>query len=122
RFYVNHLHVLTWTHACLLEQQDAVLTAETRGDLGWDAPADAYDAACFLSQCISIVAKHGKLDAKQRKVAAQFYGDASMKLLREAVSKGYKDVVHMQKDTDLDLLRQREDFQKLVAGLQGTGK
>ena len=90
-------------------------TAETRRDLGWDAPADAYDAACFLSQCIPIVAKHDKLDDQERKEAAQFYGDAAMKLLRDAVSKGFKDVAHMKKDTDLDPLRQREDFQKLIS-------
>ncbi len=40
-----------------------------------------------------------------------------MELLREAVSKGFKDVPHMKKDTDLDPLRQREDFQKLVKEL-----
>jgi hypothetical protein len=68
------------------------------------------------------VAKHDKLDDRQRKEAAQFYGDAAMKLLRAAVSKGYKDAAHMKKDTDLDPLRQREDFQKLVAELEGKGK
>ena len=52
------------------------------------------------------MAKHDKLDDKQRKEAAQFYGDAAMKLLREAVSKGFKDVAHMKKDTDLDPLSQ----------------
>ena len=45
-----------------------------------------------------------------------------MKLLRDAVSKGYKDVAHMKKDTDLDPLRQRDDFRKLVAELEGKGK
>ena len=118
QFYRNHLNVLTEVHAGLLEQEDAVRTAETCRDLGWNAPADAYDAACFLSQCIPIVAKHDKLDDKQRKEAAQFYGDAAMKLLRDAVSKGYKDVAHMKKDTDLDPLRQRDDFQKLIAELE----
>ncbi len=122
QFYRNHLDVLTEVHAGLLEQEDAVRTAETCRDLGWNAPADAYDAACFLSRCIPIVAKHDKLNDKQREAAAQFYGDAAMKLLREAVSKGYKDVPHMKKDTDLDPLRQREDFQKLVAELEGKGK
>ena len=105
-----------------MEQDDAVRTAETHRDLGWDAPADAYDAACFLSQGVPIVAKHDKLDDKQRQEAAKFYGDAAMKLLRDAVSKGYKDVPHMKKDTDLDPLRQREDFQKLLADLEGKGK
>ena len=68
------------------------------------------------------VAKHDKLDATQRKEAAHFYGDAAMKLLRDAVSKGYKDVAHLKKDTDLDPLRQRDDFRKLVAELEGKGK
>ena len=45
-----------------------------------------------------------------------------MKLLREAVSKGYQDVAHMKKDTVLDPLREREDFQKLIAELEVKGK
>ena len=114
--------MLTEVHAGLLEQEDAVRTAETCRDLGWNGPADAYAAACCLSQCIPIVAKHDKLDDKQRKEAVQFYADAAMKLLRDAVSKGYKDVMHMKKDTDLDPLRQREDFKKLIAELEGKRK
>jgi hypothetical protein len=83
---------------------------------------DAYNAACYLSLCIPIAANHDKLDDKQREEAAQFYGDAAMKLLRQAVSKGYRNVPHMKKDTDLDPLRQQEDFQKLIAELEGKGK
>ena len=67
QYYRAHLGQLTEVHAGLLEQEDAVRTAETCRDLGWNAPADAYDAACMLSQCVPIVAKHDKLDDKQRK-------------------------------------------------------
>jgi tetratricopeptide (TPR) repeat protein len=122
QFYRNHLNVLTAVQAGLLEPEAAVRTAATCRDLGWNTPADAYDAACFLSQCIPIVAKHDKLNDKERKEAARFYGDAAMKLLRDAVSKGYKDSVHMKKDADLDPLRQREDYKKLVAELKGKRK
>jgi tetratricopeptide (TPR) repeat protein len=122
QFYHSYLNALTLAHAGLLEQADAVCAAEACRDLGWDAPADAYNAACFLSQCIPIVAQHAKLDEKQREEVAQFYGDAAMKLLRDAVSKGFKNVAHMKKDTDLDPLRQREDFKKLIAELEGKGK
>ena len=90
--------------------------------LGSRAAADAYDAACLLSLCVPIVAKHDKLDAAQREEAAQFYGDSAMKQLRDAVSKGYKDVAHMKKDTDLDSLQQRDDFRKLVAELEEKWK
>src|SRR5262249_9112834 len=122
QFYRRHLAVLTAAHAGLLEPEEAVRTAETCRDLGWDAPADAYNAACFLSLCVSIVARHTLLDARRREEAAKLYGDAAMKLLRDAVSKGYKDVAHLKKDTGLEPLRQRDDFQKLVAELEGKGK
>jgi serine/threonine protein kinase len=121
-FYRRHLAVLTAAYAGLLEPGEAVRTAETSRDLSWDAPGDAYDAACSLSLCVPIVAKHDKLDATQREEAAQFYGVAAMKLLREAVNKGFKDVAHIKQDTDLDPLRQRDDFRKLVAELEGKGK
>jgi hypothetical protein len=45
-----------------------------------------------------------------------------MRLLRDAVSKGYNDVAHVKKDTSLDPLRQRERFQMLVAELEGNLK
>jgi tetratricopeptide (TPR) repeat protein len=122
QFYRNHLKVLAEVHAGLLEKAEAIRTAEARRDLGWDLPADAYDAADFLSGCIPIAANHQKLDDQQRKESAQFYTDAALKLLRDAVSKGYKDVAHMKKDTDLDPLRQRGDFQELVAELEAKGK
>lgn len=122
QFYRYYLNVLTVTHAVLLEPEDAVRTAETCRDLDWDAPADAYVAACWLSRCVPLAAKHDRLDDEQRKQAVQFYGDAAMKLLRDAGSKGFKDVAYMKKDTNLDPLRQRDDFQQLVAELEGKGK
>jgi hypothetical protein len=48
----------------------------------------------------------------------QFYGDEAMKLLRDAVAKGFQDAAHMKKDSDLDPLRGRDDFQKLLADLE----
>ena len=118
QLYHAHLGVLIKVHAGLLEPEDAIRTAETSRDLGWNAPVDAYNAACGLSLCIPIVVKHDKLDDKAHD-AVQFYGDAAMKLVRDAVSKGFKDAAHMKKDTDLDPLCQREEFQKLIAELEG---
>jgi hypothetical protein len=114
--------VLTEVHAGLLEKDDAVRTAEAHRDLGWDPPADAYDAAGSLSGCIPIAVRHQELDDQERQELARFYSDAAMKLLRAAVSKGYRDVAHVKKDSALDPLRQRDDFQKLVAELEGHGK
>lgn len=41
----------------------------------------------------------------------------AVELLCQAVSKGYNDVVHMSIDTDLDPIRQRADYKKLVSEL-----
>jgi hypothetical protein len=37
--------------------------------------------------------------------------------LRRAVAKGFKDTTRLKKDGDLDSLRPRDDFQKLVESL-----
>src|SRR5262249_21937539 len=39
-------------------------------------------------------------------------------LLRQAGKAGYTDAAHLKKDTDLDSLREREDFQKLLQELE----
>ena len=41
-----------------------------------------------------------------------------MEWLHQAVQAGYTNAVHMRNDTDLDLLRKREDFQKLMAEME----
>jgi serine/threonine protein kinase/tetratricopeptide (TPR) repeat protein len=121
-FYGNNLKLLITVHAGLLEQADAVRVAEMVRDLDWNQPVQACEAACCLCRCVPIVAKHDKLDDKQRKEAAQFYCDRAMKFLRDGVSKGYKDVTPFKVEPSLDPLREREDFQKLVAELEGKGK
>ena len=98
----------------------ALAAATKRRDLGWDPAADAYQAAWTLAWCVPIVEKDDKLDAPKRQAEMQFYADQAMAMLRDAVAKGYKDVEHMKKDKDLDPLREREDFKKLVAELEAA--
>ena len=45
------------------------------------------------------------------------YAKRAVELLQQAVKAGYKDAAHMKEDTDLDSLRGREDFKKLIADL-----
>jgi hypothetical protein len=40
----------------------------------------------------------------QRQAAVQFYGDEAMKLLRDAVAKGFKDAARMKKDSTFDVI------------------
>jgi hypothetical protein len=64
------------------------------------------------------VEKSEALDAAKREAAMQFYADQAMTMLQTAVAKGYKDVALMKRDEDLDPLRDREDFKKLLKELQ----
>jgi hypothetical protein len=41
-----------------------------------------------------------------------------MAWLNQAVSAGYKDAAHIKEDHDLDSLRARDDFKRLVAELE----
>jgi hypothetical protein len=45
-----------------------------------------------------------------------------MAWLTQAVAAGYKDADHMKKDKDLDALRDREEFKKLLAELEMAKK
>jgi tetratricopeptide (TPR) repeat protein len=73
-----------------------------------------YDAACVFALSAGAV----RTDAAQ----AENYAARAVALLRRAVDKGYKDINHMRKDTDLDPLRKRADFQKLLAETEAKGK
>jgi hypothetical protein len=44
------------------------------------------------------------------------------KWLKKAVAAGFKDVEQIRTDKDLDALRQREDFKKLIAELEAKKK
>ena len=59
-------------------------------------------------------------DSKKRQMYDQygFYSDQAMAMLRDAVAKGFRNAAHMKNDPDLDTLRQRDDFKKLVAELE----
>jgi hypothetical protein len=45
-----------------------------------------------------------------------------MAWLKQAVAAGYNDAAHMSKDNDLDCLREREDFKKLLGDLEAKMK
>jgi eukaryotic-like serine/threonine-protein kinase len=47
----------------------------------------------------------------------QEYADQAMRMLSFAVQAGYKNAAHMAKDKDLDVLRDRDDFKKLMQSL-----
>ena len=73
---------------------------------GWDA------GNCYSFACVYAVASGKMADKKDE------YAKRAVELLQRAVKAGYKDAAHMKQDTDLDPLREREDFQQLMAELE----
>jgi serine/threonine protein kinase/tetratricopeptide (TPR) repeat protein len=83
-----------------------------------DPARDAYNGACFLALCVPLAGKDKELTEAKRTQMARTYADRAMAALRQAVRAGYKDAAHMKKDTDLDPLRNRADFRKLLSDLE----
>jgi serine/threonine protein kinase/tetratricopeptide (TPR) repeat protein len=57
------------------------------------------------------------LASTKDKAKEEEYAQRAVALLRQAVQAGFKDVAQMKKDSNLDPLRQRDDFRKLMAEL-----
>jgi hypothetical protein len=80
--------------------------AELTKNSSWHA-GQWYDFACVSSLASAKIAEKNKE-----------YADRAMELLQKAVKAGWNDAKHTVKDTDLDPLRDREDFKKLLADLE----
>jgi serine/threonine-protein kinase len=121
RYWRNNLYLLALACACLGDQAAAIQAADGLCNLGWHASDDAYYAARTLAWCVSIVKWRDQLTEEKRQEQAKVYADRAMDLLRQAVATGYKDLPHMEKDKNLDALRGRDDFKKLVEQLETKG-
>src|SRR5262249_34016946 len=95
-------------------------TAEMWEKLERTDVASLYDAACkwAVTAAVTRASDQSERGVKESKAEA----DKAMAWLRKAVAAGSKDVKLMKMDRDLDAVRDREDFQKLLADLQAGEK
>jgi serine/threonine-protein kinase len=94
--------LMAWARAALVVNA----LAQSEGVSG----SNLYDSTCILSLRSAAAKEDAKLSNQ--------YAARAMELLREAVKKGYKDIAHIKQDKDLDPLRSRDDFKKLLAQLE----
>jgi tetratricopeptide (TPR) repeat protein len=80
---------------------DAVATTLDRARLWPDNPGELYEAARELAAC----------------VPADDFAPQAMTVLKQAVSRGYRDLDALKSDEALDPLRGRDDFRALLAAL-----
>jgi tetratricopeptide (TPR) repeat protein len=80
---------------------------------------DLYNQACYQALLASIAADPGSgLTAAEGQAGA----DQAMTSLRRAVAAGFDDLANLRTDPDLDTLRQRSDFQKLLKEVEAKSK
>ena len=69
---------------------------------------DMYDLACVFSLATGAAGPSPLADR---------YASRAVEFLRKAINAGFRDAEHMKRDKDLDSLRSRADFGKLLVGL-----
>ncbi len=81
-----------------------------------------YKAACVYAVSTTAVSRDTQLIAIEQDTKGQKYAARAIELLMKAQAAGYFNEVaiveHMKQDHDLDPLRSRADFQKLLAKLE----
>jgi hypothetical protein len=122
RFFRNNLEELCPALLGLADHAATAAAAEELARFAYEPGPDAYNAACFTARCIPLVAKDARVGEAQRHDLARRYADRAVELLRQAVRHGWLDAVQTRKDSDLDPLRNRDDFRELVAELEEKAK
>jgi serine/threonine protein kinase/tetratricopeptide (TPR) repeat protein len=109
----------------LLKEQKLAAAVETAAkfkELAGNDKNGIYNAACAYALCAG-AAKNPSLPSPLPNGArGDKLAEEAMGLLKQAVAKGYKDVANMKQDKDLNALRDREDFKKLLAELETEKK
>ena len=89
-------------------------TAEMWEKLNRTDAGSLYHAACFRAITARVQIKTPGADAAR---LAKVDADRALQWLQKAVQAGYKDAANMKRDTDLDSLRDRDDFKKLLESI-----
>jgi len=92
-------------------------TAEMWEKLNRTDSDSLYIAACYRAVTAAVIKLTPGAPAAR---LANEQADGAMDRLKKAVAAGYKDIAHMANDKDLDALRDRGDFKKLIAALNAA--
>jgi serine/threonine protein kinase/tetratricopeptide (TPR) repeat protein len=85
-----------------------------RGDL---TSGHHYDLACSFAQCAAAADRDQKLPPAERARLKARYAEQAMDFLRRAVAEGWQNPQMLKTDGDIDPLRGRQDYRKLLAEL-----
>jgi eukaryotic-like serine/threonine-protein kinase len=77
-----------------------------------------YNAACARAVTAAVIHETDKSPAGAKEASAE--ADLAMAWLKKAVAAGFRDAAQFKRDSDLDALRDRDDFKKLLADLEAS--
>jgi serine/threonine-protein kinase len=96
---------------------DAAAMELERGNLWPLYPPQLIESAGGLAQCVPLVGKDPAHPADADKAERAKYSDQVLAWLRQAEAWGYQDWAKIKFDARFDPVRERAEFQKLVAGV-----
>jgi serine/threonine protein kinase/tetratricopeptide (TPR) repeat protein len=102
----------------LADHVGAAATAAELARFAFEPAKDQYSAASLLARCVKLASKDATLPEARRDELAQNYSQQALAFLRQAVMHGFKDLARLKEDADLEPLRAKEEFRKLVADLE----
>ena len=73
-----------------------------------------YNMCCLYSRCAAAAGKDARLPPAERARLQEQYAGRAIEYLRQSVAKGVHNLPIIKTDPDLDALRGRQDFKKLV--------
>jgi eukaryotic-like serine/threonine-protein kinase len=81
-----------------------------------------YDLACTYSQAAAAAERDNKLSLAERGRLKARYANRAMDLLQRAIAQGWQNPELLRTDPDMEPMRAREDFRKLLADLEAKSK
>jgi serine/threonine-protein kinase len=77
-----------------------------------------YDRACVLALCGELVTSGRAEPTVEEQSRRTQYADRAVEILRRSITGGYRNLDHLKTDPDLDSLRERADFQEVMAHVE----
>ena len=110
------------TRACKGDHARATDEAEALARRDGLTNVNVYDLACHFSLSSAAAGRDETLSTADRARLKAKHAERAMEFLEKAVAMGYRHPAAMSADPDLEPLRDRDDFRKLLADLETEQK
>jgi serine/threonine-protein kinase len=117
-YYANNRKILAENHVDLGDHRSAAAAVTELEASARELPSGGefdYAAAVVLARCAVLARNDSRLADLERSQMANEYASHAVDRLRAAIRRGFKNLQKIKSDHDLDVLRTRDDFRRLLA-------